>query len=162
MSYLVCEECGGYYELQLGESADDFDTCICGGKLSLSNDDDYYIVSEHVSVPRKNRINWLGVAIGSLFFFIIAFSVIIMGLVLSFDEINVILISLSIISGFLSSFMSKTSDYNDGLINGFLVGFIWGFILILIVGFYPVYVMIMIFAAFGGALGVFLRKKLDS
>lgn len=34
MTYLVCEECGGYYELQPGESADDFDlACECGGQF---------------------------------------------------------------------------------------------------------------------------------
>ncbi|BDZ70373.1 protease htpX [Methanobacterium petrolearium] len=32
--YLICEKCGGYYELQPGESPDDFtDECECGGKL---------------------------------------------------------------------------------------------------------------------------------
>ncbi|MDO9044257.1 MAG: zinc ribbon domain-containing protein [Methanobacteriaceae archaeon] len=34
MAYLVCEDCGGYYELQKGESADSFDKCECGGKLN--------------------------------------------------------------------------------------------------------------------------------
>lgn len=33
MPYLVCEKCGGYYELQEGESSTDFDRCQCGGKL---------------------------------------------------------------------------------------------------------------------------------
>lgn len=33
MGYLVCDKCGGYYELQKGESRDDFDICECGGKL---------------------------------------------------------------------------------------------------------------------------------
>ena len=33
MGYLICEECGGYYELQEGESPEDFDSCSCGGKL---------------------------------------------------------------------------------------------------------------------------------
>jgi hypothetical protein len=34
MSYLVCDKCGGYYELQPGESPDDFtDKCECGGHL---------------------------------------------------------------------------------------------------------------------------------
>lgn len=34
MSYLVCDKCGGHYELQSGEKAEDFDlTCECGGKL---------------------------------------------------------------------------------------------------------------------------------
>lgn len=33
MGYLVCDKCGGYYELQPGESPDDFtDECECGGK----------------------------------------------------------------------------------------------------------------------------------
>ena len=34
MSYLVCDKCGGYYELQLGESPENFtDKCECGGHL---------------------------------------------------------------------------------------------------------------------------------
>jgi hypothetical protein len=37
-SYLVCDTCGGYYELQPGESPDDFaDECECGGKLKHFN-----------------------------------------------------------------------------------------------------------------------------
>jgi hypothetical protein len=32
--YLVCNKCGGYYELQEGENPEDFDLiCECGGKL---------------------------------------------------------------------------------------------------------------------------------
>lgn len=34
MAYVICEKCGGYYELQEGESSDDFDSCHCGGNLS--------------------------------------------------------------------------------------------------------------------------------
>lgn len=33
MGYLICKKCGGYYELQQGESPDDFGECNCGGKL---------------------------------------------------------------------------------------------------------------------------------
>ena len=34
LGYLVCDACGGYYQLEQGESANDFDTeCDCGGKL---------------------------------------------------------------------------------------------------------------------------------
>lgn len=37
--FLVCDECGGYYELQLDESPDDFiDKCECGGKLIHKSD----------------------------------------------------------------------------------------------------------------------------
>jgi len=39
MSYLVCDRCGGYYELQPGESPEDFsDKCECGGHLSYVQD----------------------------------------------------------------------------------------------------------------------------
>lgn len=35
--YLVCNKCGGYYELQPGESWKEFDTeCECGGQLVQS------------------------------------------------------------------------------------------------------------------------------
>lgn len=42
--YIACDKCGGYYQLQPGESPDDFsDTCECGGKLefkeTLESDD---------------------------------------------------------------------------------------------------------------------------
>ncbi len=34
MSYLICDKCGGYYELKPGESPENFtDKCECGGKL---------------------------------------------------------------------------------------------------------------------------------
>ena len=33
MSYLICEKCGGYYELKEGERPEDFKCCECGGNL---------------------------------------------------------------------------------------------------------------------------------
>lgn len=36
IKYLICEECGGYYELQPGESPEDYEQCQCGGKLKYS------------------------------------------------------------------------------------------------------------------------------
>ena len=37
--YLVCDKCGGYYQLQPGESPDDFrDVCECGGHLEYKED----------------------------------------------------------------------------------------------------------------------------
>ena len=40
MGYLVCEKCGGYYELKPGEKPEDFsDKCECGGKLSYTDND---------------------------------------------------------------------------------------------------------------------------
>lgn len=37
--YLICNKCGGYYQLQLGESANDFgDKCACGGYLEYKKE----------------------------------------------------------------------------------------------------------------------------
>ena len=33
MGYLICEKCGGYYELQEGEHQEDFESCECGGHI---------------------------------------------------------------------------------------------------------------------------------
>ncbi len=33
MGYIICEECGDFYELQPGEHPEDFSRCHCGGKL---------------------------------------------------------------------------------------------------------------------------------
>ena len=41
MPYLICQRCGGYYELEEDESPDDFDTCHCGGPLTYSYSLDY-------------------------------------------------------------------------------------------------------------------------
>jgi hypothetical protein len=38
MPYLICERCKGYYELQKGESEDDFLECECGGKLFFTEE----------------------------------------------------------------------------------------------------------------------------
>jgi hypothetical protein len=34
MPYLICKKCNGYYELQQGESIEDFEECECGGNLN--------------------------------------------------------------------------------------------------------------------------------
>lgn len=37
MSYLVCEQCGKYYELDEGKTSFSYEKCECGGKLSYRN-----------------------------------------------------------------------------------------------------------------------------
>lgn len=37
MGYLICKNCLGYYELQEGESPEDFTLCHCQGKLHYYN-----------------------------------------------------------------------------------------------------------------------------
>ena len=34
--YLICVKCNGYYELQDGESLEDFESCECGGTLKYT------------------------------------------------------------------------------------------------------------------------------
>ena len=36
--YLICEKCNGYYELQEGESPEDFESCECGGNLKFTRE----------------------------------------------------------------------------------------------------------------------------
>lgn len=55
MGYLICEDCGGYYELQEGESPDDFEkTCECGGKLKYVENLDFSDDSEILEESGKN------------------------------------------------------------------------------------------------------------
>ncbi len=37
MSYLVCEECGNYYELKEGKDSFSYEKCSCGGKLRYTD-----------------------------------------------------------------------------------------------------------------------------
>lgn len=37
MSIIGCDRCGGHYELEEGESLEDFESCQCGGNLSYIN-----------------------------------------------------------------------------------------------------------------------------
>ncbi|MGB9838085.1 MAG: hypothetical protein ACPLJI_04735 [Methanothermobacter sp.] len=43
MGYLICTQCGGYYQLKDGEDPSDFDSCECGGSLGYySTLEDFY------------------------------------------------------------------------------------------------------------------------
>ncbi|HML05175.1 MAG TPA: DUF5518 domain-containing protein [Methanobacterium sp.] len=47
MGYLKCNKCGGYYELQEGESHEDFsDKCECGGSLNYVQNLDEHVIDE--------------------------------------------------------------------------------------------------------------------
>lgn len=50
MGYLICDKCGGYYELQPGEKPEDFsDECECGGKLVYSENLEFSREVQHES-----------------------------------------------------------------------------------------------------------------
>lgn len=46
MPYLICNKCGGYYELKEGESPEDFEECECGGSLRQA---------ESLNIPYNNE-----------------------------------------------------------------------------------------------------------
>jgi hypothetical protein len=83
MSYLVCDKCGGHYELQPGESPEDFDlSCECGGKLenkeSIELDDEfgfdlhnnYLDVNNNLMGLNKKSVIWIVGLIGGLIMFL--------------------------------------------------------------------------------------------
>lgn len=89
MGYLVCKDCGDYYELQPGETANDYDRCRCGGKLIYrkylnSSIDDFNVSSHEKSSKSKlnssKMIKPLG--LGILFIF---------GLLIKFHAFNYII-----------------------------------------------------------------------
>ena len=59
MPFLVCEKCGGYYQLQKRESSDDFESCLCGGKLTYTENnpnENYWDVVDDERSADKNGI----------------------------------------------------------------------------------------------------------
>ena len=58
MGYLVCDSCGGYYELQEGENPEDFDDkCQCGGKLRFTEKIDINTTSQQIICPNCKTEN---------------------------------------------------------------------------------------------------------
>lgn len=53
MGYLICKDCGGYYELQPGENPEDFEECQCGGKLQYQSGLDYETVIPKTELPES-------------------------------------------------------------------------------------------------------------
>ncbi len=133
MGYLICKECGGYYELEPGESPKDpqnprfwdprnkvsegFDRCQCGGELvykkNLNDKTNGFNVSSEkkglgIKLPRNsNMIKLLGV--GILFIF---------GLLLKFHAFNFI----------IYYFMRSNSDFLSSSPMYFIVLMVLGFV----------------------------------
>lgn len=53
MTYLICDKCNGYYELQPGESPEDFDYCQCGGALLYADEIDYFIETPKKTTKKR-------------------------------------------------------------------------------------------------------------
>lgn len=101
---LVCKDCGGYYELQEGESADDFDSCECGGKLihnnpgysdKTENINDYASKIESIIDDLIPKLSFKALSIG---FIICLVLLIIAG---SSDSVTIVLFISSLIVGYI-------------------------------------------------------------
>ncbi|MGB9936773.1 MAG: hypothetical protein ACPK7O_03580 [Methanobacterium sp.] len=105
MGYLICKNCGDYYELQPGETANDFDKCQCGGKLIYrkhldNNNDRFNDASLEKSSKNKLPINSKLIkplGIGILFIF---------GLLIKFHAFNFVMPYLA-----HSDFISSSPTY---------------------------------------------------
>jgi hypothetical protein len=51
MGYLICKECGDYYELQPEEHPEDFSSCHCGGKLRYER----LMINDNYIAPKKDQ-----------------------------------------------------------------------------------------------------------
>lgn len=181
---IFCSNCGGRLITVKGKAGNDIKNLEESKKLEILS----HKASRKSKVNKRDfnepkdifaRISWLGVIAGAGFFLISMFISSLI-LVLSFFGINpygyydysglafafVVLIILgliiAIISGGLAAFISKSRDYEDGLINGFLVGLIFSVIFGFLGGIVSMFVGIILFgalAAFGGAIGIFIRNK---
>ncbi len=159
MGYLVCEKCNGYYELQSGESPEDFKSCQCGGSL------------RYVESLDNGRIAGLrGIIIG----------VIVTVLFLLFAEVTYLLVFGGLITAYITS-----DRYKEGIKSGFFTGGIstviimvvgilfdlhglksafmeyltgWGAVILLLVWILA-FTLGGILGSVGGLIGVYLKKS---
>jgi hypothetical protein len=107
MSYLVCDKCGGCYELQEGESSEDFsDKCECGGKLKSIKSDTEFDLDKNSSMG----IRIIAILIGLII------------IILCLREMPFIIL---VVAGFVTGYIAGGS-YKDGIFNSAVVGGIGG------------------------------------
>ncbi|MDZ4169565.1 MAG: DUF5518 domain-containing protein [Coriobacteriia bacterium] len=110
VGFLVCNDCKGVYELQSGESVDDFGLCQCGGELE-------YSMSSKLK-PIRNKLKYaliLGVGVGfasSLFLRMTVLGV--------------------LVGGFVAAYMLG-GTFKDALKSGFITGAIIMFLINLMI-----------------------------
>lgn len=118
MGFLICDKCKGYYELQPGESPEDFsDQCQCGGILKYTNENPENIENNS---QKQIKLKWKSIICGILLAFLLS-----------------ILFSLAGHDIYLIGFLMATiyvgytvgGNYKNGAIHGIVVGVIVAVIL---------------------------------
>lgn len=141
--------------------------------LKVATDYDNYRGSKNFS----ERINWLAITAGVVFFiisvFISVFSSFYLfsnyyynysGFIFAFSALVVLSCIFALVSGGLTTFIGISRDYDDGIINGFLVGAIASVILGFFGGIFIAFWGIIIFgvlATIGGVMGIFVKRQMD-
>lgn len=110
-NWVACQRCGGYYELQNGESLEDFERCQCGGKLYYANFDIKDVkTNKNMKTPEKSQKRNISsyLAINFLLMFLIPVLNIISLNISQLSGSIVRIISVSILIFFLSGYSLTT------------------------------------------------------
>ena len=120
MGFLVCKECGGYYELQEGESPEDFsDKCECGGLL------EYAPSLDETSKADKSKSRFEDYISTDFRAIIIGLIIVFISFVLSYIlNLNHLTSFGILIGGLITGYFSK-KGLKKGIINGAAVGAIF-------------------------------------
>lgn len=139
VGYLVCNDCGGLYKLNKGESPDDFESCQCGGKLIHTQDpanlkdlkskggkpDKKTAINSDITRNILGIIDKKAIVVGGL--------VSIACIILLYQDIyystylgdvGVILTPITILSGLIIGFLVYKKDYYVAVFNGAIIGLI--------------------------------------
>ncbi len=124
---LICNKCGGYYELKKGETPDDFAQCQCGGELRFKP-------YKSIKPPKLNQFNkkrsiWIriiAIEVGAVIIFI---SGLFIHSIFALD-----LLLMVTVAGFVTAFTAG-GNYQDGAFNSGGAGLIGALLVFLSYGY---------------------------
>lgn len=203
MSYLVCEQCGKYYELNEGKSSFSYDKCECGGKLTYANNlngkeikdvsnnsktdcgvenPSDSVTSDNIGKSHENNnpeyssgFSLVGVSFGFGFLLLTTllavFALFGSNIPLKPEDIpnkllvafGIIAMTVSVVSGLLSSYIGGSTKLKDGFLNGGLVGVILGILVAATSGSIASVGVLLVFgflSSIGGMIGTLLKRRL--
>lgn len=144
--YLLCTECGGYYQLKNGETPEDYEECECGGKFEYKGPE----ISDKPAKSGKKFGDLFAVssiwrrviAVSSGVIIILVISTLLEGylpcIVLLHSHISGLMILAYLftllIAGFVTAFIAG-ENYKEGLINSAVAGLIGGILAFLLGGY---------------------------
>lgn len=168
MSYLVCDNCEGYYELQPGQKAEDFDlTCECGGKLkhkeTIKRDNHAEDFKKTSNIVKR----FMGVILGTIVIIVVSslfnVEIVLFGVLHSASPLTFFYLLTLIFAGVLIVFVAR-GDYKECIINCLAVGLIGGALASILNGYIPssfgfmVILMSIFFSVMGGFIAVVMIK----